>query len=119
MNEKARNEKKLPDLDSLLKSLEEEEIRMTGKTPLNNVQASSSGGSSRGGSGGQGRRSRGSRSRGVELDVVAEAEAEVEIVARQITRMLHAITAKRQDTSLIIARSQSQYQKTTTKAIKL
>lgn len=55
----------------------------------------------------------------VELDVVAEAEAEVEIVARQITRMLHAIIAKRQDTSLIIARSQSQYQKTTTKAIKL
>ena len=59
LNEKARNEKKLPDLDSLLNSLEEEEIRMAGKTSLNNFQASSSGGSSRGGSGGQGRGGRG------------------------------------------------------------
>lgn len=40
--EKTRNEKSLPNLDSIFKSLEEEEIRMTGKTFLNNVQASSS-----------------------------------------------------------------------------
>lgn len=61
LNEKARNENKLPDLDLLLKSLEEEELRMTGKTSLSNVQTSSSGGSSQGGSGGQGRGGRGGR----------------------------------------------------------
>lgn len=54
LNEKARNKKKLPDLDSLLKSLEEEELHMTGKISLSNVQTSSSGGSSQSGSGGQG-----------------------------------------------------------------
>ena len=52
LNEKARNKKTLPNLDSLLKSLEEEEIRMTRKTSFNNVQASSLSGSSQGGSGG-------------------------------------------------------------------
>ena len=52
LNKKTCNKKKLPDLDLPLKSLEEERLRMTGKTSLNNVQASCSGGSSRGGSGG-------------------------------------------------------------------
>lgn len=46
LNEKTWNEKKLPDLDLLLRSLEEKEIRMARKTLFNNVQASSSGGSS-------------------------------------------------------------------------
>ena len=61
LNEKARNEKTLPNLDSLLKSLKEEEIRMTGKTSLNNIQASFSNGSSQGGPGGRGHRGRGGR----------------------------------------------------------
>ena len=61
LNEKARNEKTLPNLDSLLKSLEEEEIRMAGKTLLNNVQSNSSGG---GGGGGQGSQGRGGRGQG-------------------------------------------------------
>lgn len=61
LNKKTRNEKTLPNLDSLLKSLEEEEIRMTGKTSLNNVQASSLSGSSQGGSRGRGRGGHGDR----------------------------------------------------------
>ena len=48
-NEKTRNEKTLPNLDSLLKSLEEEKIRMTEKTSLNNIQASFSSGFFQGG----------------------------------------------------------------------
>ena len=40
LNEKARNEKILPNLNSFLKSLEEEKIRMTEKISLNTVQAS-------------------------------------------------------------------------------
>lgn len=52
LNKKAHNEKKLPDLDSVLKSLEEEEIRIGGKSVLNNVQTLS-GGSSRVGRGGR------------------------------------------------------------------
>ena len=42
LNEKARNEKSLPNLDSVLKSLEKEEIYMTAKTSLSNFQASAS-----------------------------------------------------------------------------
>lgn len=58
LNKKARTEKSLPDLDALVKSLEEEEIRLSGKNLLNTVQGNSQGGSSRGrGRGGQ--RSRG------------------------------------------------------------
>ena len=36
LNKKNRNEKSLPNLDSLLKSLEEEKIRITAKTLLSN-----------------------------------------------------------------------------------
>lgn len=54
LNKKTWNEKMLPDLDLLLRSLEEKEIRIARKTLLNNVQASSSSGSSRDSSGGQG-----------------------------------------------------------------
>ena len=50
LNEKARNKKTLPNLDSLLKSLEEEEIRMNEKTSLNTIQASFSNRFSQGGS---------------------------------------------------------------------
>ena len=42
LNKKAHNKKTFPNLDSLLKSLKEEEIHMTRKTSLNNVQTSSS-----------------------------------------------------------------------------
>ena len=50
LNEKARTEKTLPDLDALLKSLEEEETRQSGKNLLNTVQGNSPGRSLRGGS---------------------------------------------------------------------
>ena len=46
-NEKARNEKMLPDLDILLKTLGEEEIRSLKKNLLNNIQTGSSGRSSK------------------------------------------------------------------------
>ena len=66
LNEKARTEKTLPDLDTLLKSLEEEEIRLSGKNLLNTVQGNTLGGSSRGGNRGRGSRGdrRGQRGRG-------------------------------------------------------
>lgn len=62
LNKKVWNEKKLPDLDSLLKNLKKEEISMVGKFLLNNVQTSfsskffqdSSGGKSQRGCGNQG-----------------------------------------------------------------
>lgn len=45
----------------------------------------------------------------LEEDVVAEAKAKVEIAARQSTKVLYTITAKKQDILLITARSQPQY----------
>lgn len=66
LNKKARTEKSLPDLDALVKSLEEEKIRLSGKNLLNTVQGNSQGGSLRGrdrGRGGRGGRG-GQRSRG-------------------------------------------------------
>lgn len=54
LNKKACNEKVLPNLNTHLKSLKEEEICMAEKSLLNNVQTSFSGRFSRGGQNNQG-----------------------------------------------------------------
>lgn len=58
LNEKARNDKKLPDLYALLRSLQEEEV---GKSFWSNTRSSSSGGLARGCQRARGRDSQGGR----------------------------------------------------------
>lgn len=115
-NEKTRNEKTLPNLDSLLKSLEEEKIRMTEKTSLNNIQASFSSGFFQGGLriwGYRGRRSRNSQGRRSDW---AGGKRRNSIISDYKDITCHYYQKK--DILLIIIQSQYQYQKMITRMAK-
>lgn len=109
LNKKAYYKKNLLNLDLLLKSLEEKELCIIEKTLLSNVKTSFSSGFSQNGLKGQGREGCSSKVVVVtEVNVTAKVEVKVKITICQSTKILHAIAAKRQDTLLVIVKSQPQ-----------